>query len=209
MAHDPATPAASMPALQGDSRMTTKLSMPRRAFCGGLAASAGLLAIVAVQRRVRADLSGPQDQRRDPDRPGRRRRAPRARLRRRLGQDSQDPVRIQLLPRRLGPDRLRAVRQAPPQGRAQPAVREHGSGNDHVYDPEAGLQFSARLHLFLDGRHRRQHHLREPDVAVQDHRAGRRRGEEAAAQRRREPDPASLPRSGCSRSAKRPSRATT
>ena len=95
-------------------------------------------------------------------------------------------------PGAVGPDRLRAVRQAPAQGRAQSAVREHGSRDDHVCDPEAGLQFPARLHLFLDGRHRRQHRLREPDVAVQDDRAGGRRGEEEAAQRRRQPHPASL-----------------
>ena len=190
-------------------QMTNKLSMPRRAFCGGLAASAGLLAT--------SPFSGASAQ----NYPGRRisvviptgQGGGAERLARAFddawGKILKTAVRIQLLPRRLGPDRLRAVRQAASQGRPQPAVREHGSRNDHVYDPEAGLQFPARLHLFLDGRHRRQHRLREPDVAVQDDRAGRRRRQEAAAQCRGEPAFRIPARSGCWRSAKRPSRATT
>ena len=52
---------------------------------------------------------------------------------------------------------------------------------------EARLQFPARLHLFLAGRDRRQLHLRQPQLAVQDHPGRGRGGEEADAQRRGEP----------------------
>ena len=174
------------------SQMTNKLSMPRRAFCGGLAASAGLLATSPFSEAFAQNYPGRKISVVIPTGQG----GGAERLARAFddawGKILKTQFEYNFFPGASGPDRLRAVRQAAPEGRAQSAVRQHGSGNDHVYDPEAGLQFPARLHLFLDGRHRRQHRLREPHVAVQVDRAGRRRREEAPAQRRGEPDPASL-----------------
>src|SRR5688572_30103990 len=68
---------------------------------------------LAVQCSQRPDLSEPQDQRRDPDRPGRRRGAPGTLVRRRLVAAAEAEIRIRILPRRRRPDRLRAVRQTP------------------------------------------------------------------------------------------------
>ena len=111
----------------------------RRLLAGATAALA-----LGPLRRPRAGLPVEEHARRHPDRAGRRRRAARALLRRSLEQAPEDQLRVQLLRRRGRPGRLRDLRPQAREGRLQPALRQHGAGDDHVRAAEAERTASPR-----------------------------------------------------------------
>ena len=139
---------------------------------------------------ARAGLSVEEHARRHSDRPGRRRRPPRAHLRRFLGAAAQDQLRVRLLRRRGRAGGLRALHQQARARRPQPALRQHGAGDDHVRAAEAAVPLPRGLPVFLPPRRRRQHRLRAQRKPDQAPRGPGRRGEEARGQRCGEPSAA-------------------
>ena len=140
---------------------------------------------------ARARLPVAQHPGRHSDRPRRRRRPSRPRVRRLLGTAAQDQLRVRLLRRRGWPGRLRGVPQPPREGRPQSAVREHGARDAHVRTAAAALSLSRPLSVFLSAGRGRQHRLRARPEPVSEDRGPRHRGEAALRHRRGQPTSAS------------------
>ena len=152
-----------------------------------------ILAAGAAAARARpaarpgAGLPFEEHARRDPDRPGRRRRPPGARVRRLLGAAAQDELRVRLLRRRRRAGGLRALSAQARARRPQPALRQHGAGDDHVRPAEAEIPLSRGLPVLLPARRGRQRGLCAAPEPVPAARGPGRRGEKARGERGGQP----------------------